>query len=158
MLLQKVCALALYCRGLVSTKWFISALTRETQGKLLWREYLDNLTIVIKAAATLRSWTVCSSWQWSLWRWGLSSRRSGLQSCSASLMSCWTLAAVRVPAQNISSTTMTGNVLMFCNLMNLMGERLEVNNGVGAPAVVGVQDEVSVEVTSIESGERQTIS
>ena len=39
-----------------------------------------------------------------------------------------------------------------------MGERLEVNNGVGAPAVVGVQDEVSVEVTSIESGERQTIS
>ena len=39
-----------------------------------------------------------------------------------------------------------------------MGERLEVNNGVGAPAVVGVQDEVSVEVTSIESGERQPIS
>ena len=48
--------------------------------------------------------------------------------------------------------------MTFCNLMNLMGERLEVNNGVGAPAVVGVQDEVSVEVTSIESGERQPIS
>ena len=39
-----------------------------------------------------------------------------------------------------------------------MGERLEVNNSVGAPAVVGVQDEVAVEVTSIEAGEWQTIS
>ena len=48
-----------------------------------------------------RRWTtVCSSWQWSWWRWGLSSRPSGLQSCSASLKSCWTLAAAHVPAQS----------------------------------------------------------
>ena len=39
-----------------------------------------------------------------------------------------------------------------------MGERLEVNNSVGAPAVIGVQDEVAMEVTSIEAGEWQTIS
>ena len=48
--------------------------------------------------------------------------------------------------------------MTFGNLRNLMGERLEVNNSVGAPAVVGVQDEVAVEVTSIEPGEWQTIS
>ena len=33
---------------------------------------------------------------------------------------------------------MTRNVLMFGNIGNLMGERLEVDNSVSAPAVVGV--------------------
>ena len=40
---------------------------------------------------------------------------------------------------------------MLEKLRNLVGERLEVNNSVGAPAVVGVQDEIAVEVTSIQS-------
>ena len=38
-----------------------------------------------------------------------------------------------------------------------MGERFEVNHSIGSPAVVRVEDEVAVEVTSIESREWESI-